>query len=334
MSMPALTATTAFDDAARQVLRHLRDHVPMGFWSVTRVENGRQTYLYLDDNDYGLVQGGSHPWEDSFCIRLADGVAPSVAPVVSEEPAFVGAAVQEAVPIGAYAGAVIREPTGELFGAICGIHPVDKRDDPALAAAAPLLALLGQLLSLVLAGDRTRDALVEQVVQAELAAQTDVLTGLYNRRAWERLLDAEGRRFARLGDPTVVVMVDLDGLKEVNDVLGHSAGDDYIRRAAGVLRAVFRTDDVVARLGGDEFAVLLRGCDELTAARRVDDLALALEQSEVEASVGSAPLTVLRGLPAAVAQADRAMYEDKRRRRAARARLTLVEDRRRPRLCG
>ena len=68
------------EQAARAVLTYLHLHLPMGFWSVTRVKNGRQSYLYLDENDYGLAAGGSHPWGSSFCIHMASGAGPDVAP--------------------------------------------------------------------------------------------------------------------------------------------------------------------------------------------------------------------------------------------------------------
>jgi len=292
----------------------------MAFWSVTRVENGRQSYLYLNDNDYGLTQGASHPWEDSFCINMAAGTAPTIAPVAQDVPLYASAKVNEAVQIGSYAGSVINEPSGRLFGAICGIDPSSKPDDERLTQAAPLLHLLGQLLSMVLAADRTREQLHVVALQAELAAETDSLTGLYNRRAWDRMLAEEEARFARFGDPTILAMIDLDQLKVINDTHGHAAGDDYIRRAAHALRASVRAEDFVARLGGDEFGVLLRSCDEATAVGRVQEIYRAQDVAGVAGSVGWAPITVLRGFPAALAEADEAMYEAKRVRRLLRAR--------------
>ncbi len=317
--LPALTASMTFDDAARAVLTHLRQHVPMAFWSVTRVENGRQSYLYLDDNDYGLLRGGSHPWEDSFCIHMAAGRGPHAAPVAQDVPAYASAGVNAVATIGSYAGSVISEPDGQLFGAICGIDPSPKPDDERLTGAAPLLQLLGQLLSMVLAADRAREQLRLTALEAEVAAETDSLTGLYNRRAWDRLLAEEEVRFSRFGDPTILAVLDLDQLKTINDTQGHAAGDDYIRRAAGALRTSVRSGDVVARLGGDEFGVLLRSCDEAAAAGRVQQMYRAQDDAGVAGSVGWAPITVLRGFPAALAQADQAMYQAKRERRRLRA---------------
>lgn len=318
MTLPQLTPGMTFDEAARAVLEHLRVHVPMAFWSVTRVENGRQTYLFLDDNEYGLTQGGSHPWEDSFCIRMAAGHGPPVAPDAQAVPAYAAAGVNRAAPIGSYAGAVIAEADGGLFGAICGIDPQVKTDDPRLVAAGPLLSLLGQLLTMVLAADRAREQAAQQASVAALDAETDVLTGLANRRAWERVLDEEERRFRRFGDPTVIAITDLDRLKAINDQEGHAAGDRYIRRSAAALAGAVRATDLVARLGGDEFGILLRGCDEAQAKARVQDIYGALSAAGVAGSIGWAPITVMRGFPAALAEADAAMYEAKRVRRAQR----------------
>ncbi|MCW2777200.1 MAG: domain S-box-containing protein/diguanylate cyclase protein [Frankiales bacterium] len=326
--LPTITIDMTFEQAAHEALRYLRENVPMAFWSVTRVENGRQTYQYLDDNDYGLVAGQSHPWEDSFCVHMAAGTAPPVAPDAQAVPQYAAAGVNALAPIGAYAGSVIREADGRVFGAVCGLSP-EASDDPRLAAAAPVLQLLGQLLTMVLAVDRQRDEAAARLAAAEVAAETDVLTGLHNRRAWERLLADQEDRFLRLGDPTVLAMLDLDMLKAVNDSQGHAAGDDYIRRAAVALRAAVREQDLTARLGGDEFGVLLVGCTEAEAEVRVAAIYEALEAAGVAGSVGWAPITVLRGLPAALAQADEAMYAAKRDRRSRRAGLPAPREERR-----
>lgn len=307
-----LSPGASFEQAARAALRYLQAEIPLGFWAVTRVENGRQTYLVLEDNVYGLPQGGAHDWEGSFCVHMAAGSAPAVAPDAQAVPLYAQAAVNDGVQIGAYAGAAVREPDGALFGAICGLDPSPQREDPPLAAAGPLLALLGELLTVVLAGERAREQVAHQAVAAELAAERDALTGLHNRRAWERLLGEEEERFRALGDPTVVVVLDLDDMKAVNDESGHTAGDEHLRRAADALTGAVRSTDVVARIGGDEFGLLLRGCEEAGAPERTAAVSAALAAAGVRASVGWAAVTVGRGFPTALMAADEAMYAVKR----------------------
>jgi diguanylate cyclase (GGDEF)-like protein len=321
--IPLITAALDFDVAANLVLEYLRENIPLAFWSVTRVENGRQTYLYLDEqNGYGLPQGGAHPWADSFCLHMAAGTAPTMAPDAQKVALYAAAAVNDAVTINSYAGAVVSEPDGTLFGSICGIDPQVRTDDPAFLAAAPILQLFGQLLTMVLAANRTRDLNAAALAEARHDAETDSLTGLPNRRAWDRLMAEECVRFERFGDPTVVVMIDLDCLKAINDKEGHEAGDDYIRAAGAALRRSVRSADVVARLGGDEFGILMNGCTEVLAVNRIARLYAHLEEGGVAGSVGWAPISVLRGFPAALAEADEAMYAAKRARNARRGEAT------------
>lgn len=317
MSLPAMSADIGFDAAAQLVLDYLNTNIPLALWSVTRVENGRQTFLYIDeDNGYHKPRGDSHPWEGSFCIHMAAGRAPAIAPDAQAVPAYAAAGVNATATIGTYAGAVITEPTGELFGAICGLDPSTHLDDAALNAAGPTLVLLGQLLTMVLATDRARDRAAMDLLEAQLTAETDALTGLHNRRAWERIIADEEERFHRYADPTVAAMVDLDQLKAVNDTQGHAAGDRYIQAAARALRESVKADDVVARLGGDEFAILMRQCTEQQAAIAVNRIYDHLQGSGVAGSLGWAPITVVKGFPAALAEADAAMYAAKQARRS------------------
>ena len=88
-------------------------------------------------------------------------------------------------------------------------------------------------------------------------ADHDALTGLLNRRRFQEELAAHTERCIRYGPEGVLMLFDLDGFKDVNDTLGHSAGDQVLIGAAAVLSARLRGSDTIARLGGDEFAVLL-----------------------------------------------------------------------------
>src|SRR5581483_7939723 len=95
-----------------------------------------------------------------------------------------------------------------------------------------------------------------QADQLAALSETDSLTGLPNRRALERHLDEEYRRSLRYGTPVSFLMLDVDGLKRVNDSAGHHAGDLLIRSVANAIRDALRGSDFAARWGGDEFAIV------------------------------------------------------------------------------
>lgn len=138
----------------------------------------------------------------------------------------------------------------------------------------------------------------------------DILTGLYNRAFFETELE----RFSRSRIfPMSIVTADLNNLKTVNDTLGHEAGDDLIRLAAGILFGVFRSEDIVARIGGDEFAVLLPETDEKTAVQAVGRLKLCPEiiNGQVSIAVGIAAAEKSEQLPEALKLSDERMYRDK-----------------------
>ena len=137
-------------------------------------------------------------------------------------------------------------------------------------------------------------------------AQTDPLTGLPNRRAWDARLAqaaADGQQFA-------VAMLDLDHFKRFNDTHGHPAGDRLLKETAAGWRDQLRAGDLLARLGGEEFGLLLFDCD-LDAARDVTERLRALVTADQTCSVG----LTLRGtdepVEVALARADRALYDAK-----------------------
>jgi diguanylate cyclase (GGDEF)-like protein len=104
------------------------------------------------------------------------------------------------------------------------------------------------------------------------SAAVDPLTHLNNRRGFMPIAEHQLRVAQRTREPAALVFLDVDGLKHVNDTLGHACGDTLISEAAMVLRTTFRASDLLARLGGDEFCVLLRGDSALSAERAVERL--------------------------------------------------------------
>ena len=139
-----MTDDAGFRAACQLALDYLNTSMPLTFWSVTRVENGRQTHLYVDPNDFGLTVGDSTPWEATFCVHMVAGTAPRIAWDVSRVPVLATSPMARTTEIGAYAGAPILEGDGSLFGAICGVDRVPRED---LAEFGPTLNVLAQLLT-------------------------------------------------------------------------------------------------------------------------------------------------------------------------------------------
>jgi diguanylate cyclase (GGDEF)-like protein/PAS domain S-box-containing protein len=139
----------------------------------------------------------------------------------------------------------------------------------------------------------------------------DILTGLYNRNFFETELKRfQDSRFF----PVSIIVIDLDHLKQVNDLFGHATGDEMICRAAQVLKDSFRNEDIIARMGGDEFVVLLPRTDEAAvteAVQRLRQRAQAQETPLLRLSIGHASGTHECSLAEIFRLADDAMYRDK-----------------------
>ena len=182
-------------------------------------------------------------------------------------------------------------------------------DLPRRAAVHDLATLIGELV----VADRRRVEAEELASRAIELAGADALTGLGNRRTWRRALDEEAARATRYPRSTSIVVLDLDGLKVINDEQGHAAGDAYLQRAGGAVQAASRSVDVVCRLGGDEFGVLAPETAHDGASRLASRLRAELEKAGVRASLGVAT-TADGDLEQAWHLADSEMYLHKRRR--------------------
>jgi diguanylate cyclase (GGDEF)-like protein len=129
----------------------------------------------------------------------------------------------------------------------------------------------------------------------------DALTGLFNRRAIQAMLEREWARWRRMGKPFTVIALDLDHFKQINDRWGHPAGDAVLRSTASLLRREVREVDSVGRVGGEEFLVLMPGCAPASAAHVAERLRGVLRARPVD--VGTAepvPVTGSIGVAAVV----------------------------------
>jgi len=176
--------------------------------------------------------------------------------------------------------------------------------------------------------EQSKDLLQRQADELRALSLVDELTGLYNRRGFLTLATQQLKLCDRTMRPAVVVFVDLDGMKRINDDFGHDVGDQALIETANILRQCFRYSDVVARLGGDEFVTLAIDADfELSGSiqQRLYDKLAELNARvgrtfELQFSIGMAPYDPASAemIEEVLARADSLMYEQKRARKAIR----------------
>jgi diguanylate cyclase (GGDEF)-like protein len=188
-----------------------------------------------------------------------------------------------------------------------------------LPVVAAVLAIVTVLAGMARAGL----TVVQRLRESDRQAITDDLTGLGNRRHLLDRLEESIATAAARGEELALLLVDLDGFKELNDTLGHHAGDEVLRQIGPRMSGLLRHDDTLARLGGDEFAVVLHPGDEATASVAALRLRAALERPfavagmpvHIDASVGIALYPDhARDALGLLQRADVAMYEAKRAR--------------------
>ncbi|MBN1528983.1 MAG: sensor domain-containing diguanylate cyclase [Thermoleophilaceae bacterium] len=312
---------SSFSEATRAVLEMLEEQLPAGAVFVAHFDDAEDRWRVLDargDSSFDLAPGTSMELSESLCIRMASGISPMLSGDVQADPSYGALGIVHDLDIGSYAGVPLLIGEGGPIGSLCAIaHDLDAYTQGDLQ----LLQVVANMLAYQLERDRAQRELEILAIQLREQATTDALTGVLNRRSFGEALDREWALGARDRIPSYVVMLDLDGFKEVNDRLGHAAGDRVLLEFADTLREVTRGTDVVGRVGGDEFAVILvRALADGAAERFVERLREALEAqgADVGASAGHALLVDAESPAAALAAADELMYADKRARQAGR----------------
>jgi len=182
---------------------------------------------------------------------------------------------------------------------------------------------LARAVELAVAKRRIEKVVVLHRRELERRANTDALTGLFNRHRLEDELSVAALRAIQRNEAYAVAVVDIDHFKHINDTRGHDAGDAVLVEFANMLRACVREKDILARYGGDEFVIIMPGASASTRSRFMQRLQSALNDSvlarkmdfPLSASVGMADWSA--GGPDEVLQAaDRAMYASRKRLRA------------------
>ena len=284
--------------------------------------------VYDADLAYVAFIDGTHQW-----VKAAIGALPQVLPrrrsicdaiVSTGEPLIIGDLRKDTRMAGHpivdqlehrfYAGAPLKTPDGHVLGTVCILRRTP--GDPGAFAVAPLLDLAAIVIDEL--------ELRRRVAALTDLAELDGLTGLANRRAFDVALTRASRRAARMGGELSLLLLDLDWFKQLNDTLGHLAGDDALRSAAAALSGVARRPyDLVARYGGEEFAVVLPDTG-LAGARHVAGTIQAVLRlaaiphpaspfGRVTASIGGATAFGHVARPESlIAEADAALYDAKR----------------------
>jgi diguanylate cyclase len=173
--------------------------------------------------------------------------------------------------------------------------------------------------------EKDAQEMTQKAEEFEMAATMDELTGLFNRKAFDDRLMHSLDTFHKGGSPFALILFDVDKFKEINDTLGHVAGDKVLQKVADCLKQTFRKHDFIARYGGDEFVVLI---DELSTEMAKDKILTFMKHLKLlhftSHSRGDITVTVSPGIAIAregdtadeiLDRADQAMYETKKRRR-------------------
>ena len=185
-----------------------------------------------------------------------------------------GQSAQELAPT-LEAGAALWEPVLKDEGAAVGVLAVYWRDRLEHVSSETRRSVQLLALEAAIAIDRG-----ELLGRLEIAARTDDLTGLLNRRAWDEELVREISRADRSGAALCVAILDLDRFKEFNDTHGHQAGDRFLKQLAGAWGRNLRTGDILARYGGEEFALALPGTNLEHSQQMLERLREALPEDQ------------------------------------------------------
>jgi diguanylate cyclase (GGDEF)-like protein len=301
-----------FSASAQHIVDYLNAHTPISDWSVSRVAGGEQVHVHVHHESL-IGVGDRHAWTDTFCRRMVNG-ASHIVPDSQADPDY--SDHPDADVVRSYAGYPITDDDGSTFGVLCGVGR-EPLSTPS-AVDEDLISLMSELLSTQLVMSRAIDRDRRAVEIAEALANTDALTGLVNRRGWDLLVTDAQERVDAFGDPVAVAVIDLDGLKAVNDSAGHDAGDDLLRRAALALLSAAGPDDRVARYGGDEFAILSNNVAASDLPMHFTRFVDAMREHGVMGSLGfSLTAPGAMSLTDAFIQADADMYAAKQSRRGA-----------------
>lgn len=150
--------------------------------------------------------------------------------------------------------------------------------------------------------------------------RVDMLTGIFNRRYFEEVMNIEIKKAERYGNTFTLIMIDIDGFKLVNDNYGHNMGDEVLKHFVKAAKEKIRSSDIIARYAGDEFIIILNSFSEKEAGKKINSIRKYLKENpcnsiKIEFSAGACQFKKGMGVSDIINNADMKMYRDKRNRK-------------------
>ncbi|MBB1199577.1 sensor domain-containing diguanylate cyclase [Enterobacteriaceae bacterium 89] len=316
-----LATEQSLESLVRQLLEMLELVTHMESTYLTRVDNSTrlQHVVYArNTGDMQIPEGHSLPWENSLCKRAVDEDRLFSNDV---DTRWAECEAAQAIGIKTFFTTPVHLADGSFYGTLCASsrerHSFNINSEHVLDLFASLIARYIE-----------KESLVAQLREANAAlvaySYTDELTGLANRRAVYEQLDALFNDARQHQSRVLVAFIDLDDFKEINDVHGHQAGDEFLIQVGQRLGSVMSHDDIVGRLGGDEFLV---ACEISTGIQKAAFLEQLYRQIKGHYQLGDhhlhypgASIGIIDADPramdaeSAIQAADAAMYLDKKAR--------------------
>jgi len=295
-----MSSTLEIDDILATVLRGIHQVLRFGRVVLFDVGDGRVARR-LETGEDGAIVPSPDPgaWRDEGQLG---------AMVRGDLEVGIGAAADPG-PLGPADGAWCMLPLVSR-NTVRGILYADRSADPEISESQVRMLLdFASQAAIALENARLYGETKRLLDETSRMAQTDPLTGLLNRRALGELLDRELCNGERYDSPLAFLVLDLDGLKLLNDTQGHRAGDEALRRFASTLSECARCGDIVSRYGGDEFVLVLLRCSRAGAEAVLARLFRMVERLGLGCSAGVAfyPRDG-RSADALFSAADRALY--------------------------
>ena len=284
---------TPLEERFERITRLARSLLDVDISAISLVEADRQFFKSIQGLD---VCGTSR--DVSFCGHTILGDDVYVVPDAREDERFAANPLVTGPPhIVAYASMPLRSPDGLKVGAICVIHRSARQFTQEELQHLRDLAGLAELELQSAAASAVQAALVEEVSVEHRKTLVDPLTRMWNRDGITMFAEEALDRSRAGSSGVAVVMVDLDHFKQINDTMGHAAGDEALRVAARRMLGAIRETDAIGRIGGDEFLCVLADCqsnqDANDVARRVHE---RLTEGPVTTDAGSVTLTASMGV--------------------------------------